>query len=532
MKTIFRKIGLEPGIFYLVLFASLIPVLLLPQFVTMDGPSHFYNASLVKNFLFHGVNKAGDFFILNTIPVPNWIGHAVIVVILFFFKGAMAEKVFVLVYMLMLPLSFRVLVLSISKNSPVLSFLIFPFTLSILFLTGFFNFCLSLIPLFFSIAYWYRMKDPVFRLKNLIILVVLFAITYFSHGLTFGILLSFIMLGIVIEGIGNLNRFNDIRAKLIQRLLLFACASLPSLVLFAYTFTHVHFESTADKYTTIELVKWIWNLQPVILFSISESPLTNIIVVAFLLILVFAIYRRVSLFIRKKKDHGTKEALKGLFLATDLFLLFAIILVAAYFRIPNGASAGMMSDRLCLLFFVFLILWLAVQHSPKWLTVLVFIMIIGVQVALGFIRFDKFKMINAIASELTSLSPMIPDGSIVLTLNYSDNWALRHASGYLGFNKSIVLLDNYEPVRNTFPLSYNLEKMPLVYLGNRREAKNFWWLTGLINTRIEKITHVLIIGDASILNGEDKAEFLTELKASYQLAYEDASHFITLYKLR
>ena len=532
MKSILPKIGLEQTMFYLALLVNLIPVILLPQFVTLDGPSHFYNASLIKNFLFHDLNRAADFFVINPIPVPNWIGHAVIVLILFFFKGAMAEKVFVLAYMIALPVSFRVLVLSMSNNKPVLSFLIFPFTITVLFLSGFFNFCLSLIPLFLSMAYWYRMKDPVFKWKNLTILFLLFTITYFSHGLTFGILLSFIMLSIVMEGIQHLNQFNEIRSKLISQVLLFACASLPSLLLFAYTFLHVHFESSSDKYPAMELVKWIWNLQPVILFSITESLYTNIIAVALMLILVFAVYRKIYLFITKKKELGTTKALQSFFLTNDLFLLFAIILLFSLFRVPNGASAGMMSDRILMLFFIFLILWLSSQQLPKWFAVVVFVMVIGVQVALGFNRFETFKKVNGIASELTSLSSLVPDGSIVLTLNYSDNWIFGHSSGYLGFNKSIVLLDNYEPVRNTFPLSYNLEKMPVVYLGNKPGVKNFWWLTGLVNSKIEKITHVLIIGDASILNKDDKTEFLTELKASYQLVYESSTHFLTLYRLR
>gem|GEM_PF-4258636 len=38
-------------LFSFLLFLNLIPILLLKYFVTLDGPSHLYNANLIKHLL-------------------------------------------------------------------------------------------------------------------------------------------------------------------------------------------------------------------------------------------------------------------------------------------------------------------------------------------------------------------------------------------------------------------------------------------------------------------------------------------------
>src|SRR5204863_8300092 len=56
--------------------------------------------------------------------------------------------------------------------------------------------------------------------------------------------------------------------------------------------------------------------------------------------------------------------------------------------------------------------------------------------------------------------------SIVLPLNYSSNWMHSNISNYLGTDKHILVLDNYEAGREHFPLTWNPGMNPVGLLGS------------------------------------------------------------------
>ncbi len=66
-----------PFLFWAMLLAGTIPLLVFRHFVTLDGPAHLYNAQLIREIWFGGHSLVNDLFRVNDFPVPNWSGHLI-----------------------------------------------------------------------------------------------------------------------------------------------------------------------------------------------------------------------------------------------------------------------------------------------------------------------------------------------------------------------------------------------------------------------------------------------------------------------
>ena len=64
------------------------------------------------------------------------------------------------------------------------------------------------------------------------------------------------------------------------------------------------------------------------------------------------------------------------------------------------------------------------------------------------------------AKEYFSVSGHVREGSIVLPVCYSVNWLHSNLSNYLGAEKNVVLLDNYEAAMSHFPTMWKPELDP------------------------------------------------------------------------
>jgi hypothetical protein len=71
-----------------------------------------------------------------------------------------------------------------------------------------------------------------------------------------------------------------------------------------------------------------------------------------------------------------------------------------------------------------------------------------------------FNELNREIASFTEISHYIPPNSVVLTLNYIENWLTPHYTNYLGVNKPMIVLDNYEIETPFFPLIWNEKTIP------------------------------------------------------------------------
>jgi hypothetical protein len=161
-------------------------------------------------------------------------------------------------------------------------------------------------------------------------------------------------------------------------------------------------------------------------------------------------------------------------------------MLVLYLLLPN---AILLTERLILFFFLFLITWLALLKYPKWLHVAALVVL-----PLFHLLFTGmyYKTLGELSDEIVLMKEATRDvkpGSLLLTLNYKDNWLHAHTSGYAGTDQPVVILENYEAGLAWFPVRWNTGHYQIGFL-------NDWGIDNK-NVACEKYIHP---GDSTIFS--------------------------------
>jgi len=477
MKHLMSKLNyrqLESYLFYIVLGVNLLPILTGCFFPTLDGAAHLYNAELIRQLLLAESGPLSDYFILNPEPVPNWTGHFILVVIKSFTPGFIAEKALLLFYLIGLPLVFRAIINESDKSNVLGSYLIFPFTYSFPFFLGFYNFCIAVLFLFLTILFWARHQDKIHRPMRLLQLGALITLTYFSHIFVFGILVFILALQIGLQATIKIWKEDEMisqaaKSSLKRYGLLTLVSALP-LILFVYYF---YTRPTGDNKTFLpwqELLAGMKNIRPIIALNFEiEEVHTKRVLYVMITITIAALWLRLRNLVDLWKEslHNLPNTLLHSIRPTDSWILASLVMLILYFILPDSdGQAGYVSVRLCLLFFLFFIAWLSTHEVPRWLGFVSVALVLYSHFRLNQYYTETAKALNKVASECYAASEFIEPNSVVLPVNFSDNWIQNHFSNYLGADKPMLLLENYECATGYFPVKWNEQRIPRFTLGS------------------------------------------------------------------
>jgi len=530
----FEKIFLNEKIFfYLILTLNIIPALSLKFFLTLDGPAHLYNGNIIKNLIVGHSQVINSMYVFNNIITPNWSGHFILAVLSLIFNGFMTEKIFIILNLIFLPISFRYLIKIVSPSNRNLSYLIFPFTYSFLFQCGFFNFCISFVFMFLTLGYWYKNSVKP-HIRHVIMFTILLTITFFSHILIFVFLVTILTLLMIVNCLKDYNNLKVFVISLLKKSTILFLAALPSIFFMIQFLLNVKFESTTEKYPLNELIKWIINVRPLVLFNFEkESLISSYFIFIYLTVFIYTIIFRIKKVLSKHSDSiGALSSLKYGLVVSDVILLFSILILTLFFILPNSASAGMMSDRLCVIFFIFFIFWIAVQSLKRWFYLIIVISTLVLHFLLLLQHYPSFKDLSNTANEIYKTSKHIKKESIVLSINWTDNWILGHSADYVGAEKPVILLNNYEPFYKWFPLRWKEDSFPNILFGDQQYIKDTWWYSNHNSSCTKIIDYIMIIGNSTLLNEPNKQELKAVIIKSYNLVYKSNNSFIVLYELK
>jgi len=523
--------------FVLVLLLNLIPVFSGKFFPSLDGPAHLYNAKLIQSLLFENHTNIHAYFTINPEPVPNWFGHALLAVFQYFLPSYMAEKLVVLLYLSGLPLAFRSLVKQISPQNIWLSFVIFPFTYSLLFILGFYNFSLALFFLFLTISYWIKNQDSRFSIRFCTTLFLLILATYFSHIFVFGILLFLIGLHIFFNGIWALFQLGQIRKTRIlsalkdAAVLLFS-SSLTLLLFLNYLLKRPNLDQDIF-FETNELIHWLKTLRPLIAlnFSVEEMHTTRIVsVLKWLLILaVISSLYQVFKSLKRNRFH-LRNLISELSMHRSIWFIASVFMLFLYFKMPDSDGyAGYITFRLAIFFFLFGVLFLATFRIHRWIGIFAISIVLYSHFMLNFFYTQEAKSRNEIVVACLEASKFIEPDSIVLPINYSGDWFLNHFSNYLGIEKPMVILENYECNYGYFPLIWNYDSMPHIMLGQESgtglqcvELKGNW------ENEPQVVDYVFILGELGSKSEHCHPAIERIVVEDYTLIFEN--HYCSLYR--
>jgi hypothetical protein len=133
------------------------------------------------------------------------------------------------------------------------------------------------------------------------------------------------------------------------------------------------------------------------------------------------------------------------------WFLVTLLLLIAYFVVPD--SGLYISERLFVLFFLSLCIWLAMVRIPKWVFIPIILLVFFIQREMQFSALAFHKNTQKYVEGIVEMERFMPEGALLGTLNCSGYWLeLGHAHNYIGLNKKVIDVYNYEAALNYFPL--------------------------------------------------------------------------------
>jgi hypothetical protein len=458
-------------------------------FVTEDGASHSYNAGVLYNLLSGNDAFLGQYYKINTLPSPNWLGHLLLAYTGHWFGVAEGAKILHLLYIAGFALAFRRLMFTVSPQPRVMSYFAFPVIYNVVFLFGFYNFCLGMVLLLIVLNCWLRYSIQPTRAGALWLLLTL-TLLWFSHQLTWAYAGMFIGFHLLYQFISTKQA-----AIVIRRTAAAFAVALPSLICFGI-YTVSGGGSSGTNYTT---VAERWNSFSdgsfVRLFFTQE----NAIGIMFLLLLL------AQLIVGGLRDYRLRKSYPSGAFSQKIFwlLMFTVAFFLMLFMPEVIGDGGVIGIRVIWIAIVFLIILAAQFRTPSRVNSAA----VTAAVMLTLLHNAYFGHVlneyNLDAHAARTAGNYIRDKSTILVLPFTTNWLHLHMGQYAVAEREVVLLDNYEAQHNYFPIEWNYEKIPHNYqlASLSWPAVNCTWgWPEVKNKPAKQVDYVMIVGDLKNIN--------------------------------
>ncbi len=526
----------EPWIFLLGTILCLIPVWGTTWFASQDGPSHLHNSKVLLDF-WQGNNV--DFYRccyeLDSSLFPNWTNHFVFANLMRFFSPWLTEKIWLTAYVLVFSIGFRLLFMELNPKNGFLSLLVLPFMFSKPLYMGFYNFTFGIAELPCFLFLLIRIGNKKILVQFFLLSIFLLLI-YFTHliGLFISLATAFTFLtaNSIAEFTIKKNR-TFFSSSFVRTGIVLLAASLPVFLLTYYFLIGGEKRIPETPQPINDLLANAINLETLVIFTSREFLWAKTL--CFLLLALFAfslLYR-----IRKKQ-----------FQPADAFFLIATLLIVIYLFQPGPVSGhGILPARIAGLPWIFLILWLVSVEFPEIVKTISSCIAFAAIAGLFLLQLPGHQATSDGFAEIANAGKLIPERSRVLGISFNHNgttgmgntisphyWAFLHSIDYLGAEKSLVMLSNYEAANLHFPIQFKKEInpfRPLSRIGDvesnppEADVKRYSELTGLSVDYI--LTWCL---SQSYQDDKEVNAFRKFLNANYELVYISKTGMAMLFR--
>ncbi|MFL6200636.1 MAG: hypothetical protein ACJ76J_15785 [Thermoanaerobaculia bacterium] len=421
----------------------LVPIWTLSYFPSQDGPAHLAIANILREYDGPHGQVLRDYFVRSPGAVTNWFVYAVLAYGLGFLPVALAEKVLLSAYVVLLPLAVRYAVRAVEPRNAFLAVLAVPFTYNYLLGMGFYNFCFSLVAFFFGLGYWLRHRDQLGPRQG-IVFALLALWVYVCHIVSAGMLMA---------AVGTLGVWKSWKSRSPWRLAPTALALLPTLVLML-----AFAGGEASRITSMPVRTKLAEL--VTLASLAAyDPRTRFF--GYAVAGLFAVLAAWLVAQRPARREG--------------WIAVLAVFVALALAVPSNIGiGGFIHQRLSLFPFFALILGLAACDPPERLRRGIRILAAGLALGLLGMLALRWREIDGYLREYVAAGERVPAGSTLLPLCYSHRGvdldgrelAFRvgpflHAASRVAAAKPVADLGLYAAdYEGYFPVHYRPERNP------------------------------------------------------------------------
>ena len=487
--------------FYLLVLVFAWPAWVPTAFPTLDGPAHLHNVRLLQDLL-SGSEFIKQHFVFNSVFLPNWIGHFILLIGSKLGGWLFAEKLVLAFYLLLFPIAGRQLIKVIKPENSWLSFAFLPMSYTHFFFLGFYNYSIATALLLLVIWYSLKHRKEDYTIRTALILALLLLVIYFSHLVICGIAVGIVLWFSVYDMLFKKDNPTNSKKKFLINLII----SVPSLILITHFFLSRNSGAVAEYWSSQKLFNslYIWPQ-----FHMANDFEANLSLLPVKLLVLFGLLYFIWMYFRKNLNASY---------VTKSFWVIPILALGAYFVLPNTSTgAGFITPRFLGLFILFLFIWLSSIPYPSytkyWSIAIIVLGLYGSNKLL-----HTYKRVYPLAASLIQLGEEIPEHSVIYPINSTNNWFTLHFSNYVGIHKPIVILENYEASVDYFPLRWKGNKFKAIFPSYLYE-ENQKGLTGSI------VTHVLVIGDEQELPKEIQSMIHSE-----KLRLIDKSAHYSLYR--
>ena len=498
MKVRRLSVGYVTVIVLLVI--HLLPVWGFKYFPTQDGASHIYNSYVVKEYHKHENYRLREVYELNATIFPNWTSHALLVLLLYVFPPLVCEKIILTLCIGLLPLSLFYFLNGIAKRNMVFGLLGFMYAYNYLLHMGFYNFVLSMSLFFFTLGYWWRVKDKL-RLTNTAVIYVLLLATYLTHYHSYALLLMaltfFALFSSVYDALHGIWGYKEISQPLNHRFkdgvtklkptLTFIGALVPAyFILFSYYFYLSNTHGDESSHKGFEWLRdYFFSMKSLVSFRDEHVLIGQVLLAFFAITFVLTVINRIRQCYRFRELLSNERLWTRIVSRMDGFLLMAVFITVMYFIAPwSGYSGGWINDRFHLYIFLMLLPFFTCvngtaerAYSPiNWHRHINYgvagIIIVLSLWHLGY-NVHTYALLNRDIANALSLDGMYEEDTILTSEpgewgGFSDSLGFEpkyvepfgHIECLLAVKKGIAYLDNYEANTDHFPLRYKQKDRP------------------------------------------------------------------------
>jgi hypothetical protein len=455
-------------LFCLCIVLHLLPVWIYQHFPTEDGPSHVHNSAVMLNLLTAPAPAFREYYQLQATVAGNLTSQIILMGLLSVMSGLLADKVFLSIFIVLLCTGFWRAIAAVSSDAKWLAFLIFPFVYSSWLHLGFYNFCIGMALSLFVITYCIRNLGNL-GLRQTGILALLFLALYFSHISVFGVVAVTVAALTVVRLVWERRQHEHLASKPSvnpsKYLLLAIVPPVILLILFLSRYTMLF------KLHSLRFSAWrIYSLAPLVARSDVEYWFGKAVVAVVGVVTIFGFYS-------KWKDRRLRPL--------DGLLLAAAGLTLLIFMGPDAIGwGGLIQMRLVFYVYFALILWLAAQQIPPRVAKGAAAASVLISVLLFATRAPAYAELNRQIEEYLSTAPHIDPNTTLLALSFASHGyappenrlaktylPFEYLSGFIGTDKPVVDLGNYETLTFSFWTRFRPEVDPFRFVNKVVEAE-------------------------------------------------------------
>lgn len=497
---------------------------------SLDGPQHLYAINILDQII-KGNPIVKEYFQINPVIVGYWFPHFIIGLFNLILPSWLAEKLYLIIYIIGMALSFRYLIQSIRpKTDSPLWVLIFPFIFSAYQLLGYYAFSFAAIFYFINLGYWFRNADR-FNLKRGILFALLIIGLFLSHGLVF-VFWCFSIAIVVLAQFAHHYLGNNSKIEWkpwITKIAFLGFAALPALVLWYHYIRNVmQINDVVSGYVTDKhhQILEFMRLRLLVGFDHKKESVTFIPLFILLVVLTAIVAYR---FFKIKENKKIRIVLTTLTKDKNIFILISFFFFLLYFFAPNRISAGSLTNRFGLYIFYNLVVWLALNPFKPFINKITLLVIVISMIYTRTYHISVYKKLNKQITALKEVEKQVPPNSFVTEFLESPNWLHLHFAHYIGTDIPVIST-NAPQCRGQFPLKLKYSDLPPIYLVNKEVTPKLNLYEREQKKHVKFVDYVVVFYDNLFWKSDENKERQELLNTFFEQTYVSKNKMVGLYK--